>query len=376
MNYPDFLVYIDCITYNHASYIEDAMNGFCMQETTFPFVAAIIDDASTDGEQNVIKRYLEENFDFSEKAVARKWETDDAYFIYAQHKTNKNCYFAVVLLKYNFYQLKKDKKPLISEWTDNTKYVAFCEGDDYWTKKEKLQTQVDFLEQNPNFSMCFHTVDYIKNKEVVDSDKRHEKDCSFSVEDLIIGGGLFCATCSLLMWHDIFKNKNGFRAKADIGDFPLQISCALQGKVQYFSNTMGCYRVQTPGGWSDSMKDEKKLSLHVRNEIYWLQELNDETHSKYQSTIFYRIAYFSSFYLERGMVSMNEFMSFFDKIHFWQLKRRYIKSYSIFYIRHKHKRLYHFMQYKNLSSLVFLISPKVYKKYIKMRTIRASSSLK
>ena len=156
MNYPDFLVYIDCITYNHASYIEDAMNGFCMQETTFPFVAAIIDDASTDGEQNVIKRYLEENFDFSEKAVARKWETDDAYFIYAQHKTNKNCYFAVVLLKYNFYQLKKDKTPLISEWRNIAKYVAFCEGDDYWTLPTKLQVQYDYLESHPNVVLSCH----------------------------------------------------------------------------------------------------------------------------------------------------------------------------------------------------------------------------
>lgn len=246
MNYPDFLVYIDCITYNHASYIEDAMNGFCMQETTFPFVAAIIDDASTDGEQNVIKRYLEENFDFSEKAVARKWETDDAYFIYAQHKTNKNCYFAVVLLKYNFWQLKKDKKPLIREWTDNAKYVAFCEGDDYWIDSKKLKKQVDFLEQHTDYSMCFHRAE-IKYEDELDTYTK----CEYVEDRDYTGNELYeqwiVPTASILARKSIFQ----FKLKGDNrilnGDIVVVLMSAEHGRIHGCSTVMSIYRVHIGG---------------------------------------------------------------------------------------------------------------------------------
>ena len=68
MNRPNFLVKVKCITFNHSKFITDAMNGFCMQQTDFPFVCCIVDDASTDGEQQVIKEYLQQNFDLSEES--------------------------------------------------------------------------------------------------------------------------------------------------------------------------------------------------------------------------------------------------------------------------------------------------------------------
>lgn len=64
---PNFTVRIKCITFNHAPYIVDAMNGFCMQKTSFPFVVVIQDDTSTDGEPEVIKQYLQEHFDLEDK---------------------------------------------------------------------------------------------------------------------------------------------------------------------------------------------------------------------------------------------------------------------------------------------------------------------
>ncbi len=149
------MVSIRCMTYNHAHYITDAMDGFCMQQTTFPYVAIIVDDASTDGEPEVIRNYLSEHFDLDEDGIARQWETDDAHFIYARHKENQNCYFAVILLKYNFWQAKKAKAPLMKKWAD-AKYIAMCEGDDYWISSDKLQKQVSFLEKNKEFVMCGH----------------------------------------------------------------------------------------------------------------------------------------------------------------------------------------------------------------------------
>lgn len=73
----DFKVRINCMTYNHVPYIADTMNGFCMQETTFPYLCTIFDDASTDGEPEVIRRYLQEHFlmdDMSVTTISSKGE--------------------------------------------------------------------------------------------------------------------------------------------------------------------------------------------------------------------------------------------------------------------------------------------------------------
>ena len=117
-----------CYTYNQAQYITDTLNGFVMQETDFPFVCCIIDDASSDGEQEVIRKYVAENFDLSEQDIAYEKETDDAYITYARHKSNKNCFFAVLYLKRNLYRERRRKLGLISEWMDNAEYIALCEG--------------------------------------------------------------------------------------------------------------------------------------------------------------------------------------------------------------------------------------------------------
>ena len=144
---------IVCMTYNHASYIEDALNGFCMQNTNFPFVAIIFDDASTDGEADIIRKYLDYNFDMSH---AKHEENEDAEIFLAVHKENKNCHFIVALLKYNFWSAKKAKYPQIKGWyNDDIPYVAICEGDDYWTDSHKLQKQVDYLDTHPECGLVY-----------------------------------------------------------------------------------------------------------------------------------------------------------------------------------------------------------------------------
>lgn len=155
------MVSIRCITYNHATYIVDAMNGFAKQETTFPVVTLIIDDSSTDGEPEVIKQYLTDHFE----SPYRKEETEDYSLICVSHKTNPNCQFIVFLLKYNHYSIKKSKLSYISEWMDNSKYCACCEGDDYWINPYKLQEQVSFLESHPSYVMSHTAIKYYLEEE-------------------------------------------------------------------------------------------------------------------------------------------------------------------------------------------------------------------
>lgn len=154
-NDSGFLVRVSCMTFNQTTYITDALNGFVMQQTIFPFVCTIVDDASTDGEQEVIRKYVQDHFDCQDSTVAYEKDTNYGHVTFAQHKNNKNCYFVVVYLNENHYSQKKSKASYIAEWA-NAKYVALCEGDDYWTDPLKLQKQVDFLEAHPNYSLCCH----------------------------------------------------------------------------------------------------------------------------------------------------------------------------------------------------------------------------
>lgn len=151
-----YIVCTRCMTYNQASYIIDAMNGFGAQETDFPFVNVIVDDASTDGEQEVISNYIQNNFNMRDRTVVIQEETEDYNLIYAQHNKNKNCFFAVYFLKANHFSIGKSKRPYFSEIENSAKYIAYCEGDDYWTDPRKLQKQVDFLDTHTEYSFCCH----------------------------------------------------------------------------------------------------------------------------------------------------------------------------------------------------------------------------
>lgn len=152
-----YMVATRCFTYNQQSFIEDALRGFAMQETTFPVVTLIVDDASTDGEPEVIKSFISNYFN----SPYRVEESADYQLICANHKSNPNCIFVVFLLKYNHFSIKKSKLPYLSEWNDKAKYLAICEGDDSWIKKDKLQKQVEALESHPECGMCYTAYRYL-----------------------------------------------------------------------------------------------------------------------------------------------------------------------------------------------------------------------
>lgn len=247
MEYPKFKVYVSCMTFNQAKYITDAMNGFTMQKTSFPFVCGIVDDASTDCEQEVIRKYVEENFDFSEDSFSFYKETDYAHIIYAQHKTNKNCYFAVLLLKENHYSIKKDKLQYLSEWRDKCEYEALCEGDDYWITPTKLQMQVDFLDDNLDYILCFTNaiVHYqdgsCKDRKFVRI-KTNDRDycgCDLYRKWLV-------PTASIMHRMNIYKTELYKNALADkrfiYGDNRLIVTCATLGKVRFFNLETCIYR--------------------------------------------------------------------------------------------------------------------------------------
>lgn len=121
-------VSICCLAYNHESFIRQCLDGFLKQKTDFEFEVLIHDDASTDNTANIIKEYEQKYPDI----IRPIYQTENKY-----QKGEP------VTRKYQFPRARG-------------KYIAMCEGDDYWTDEYKLQKQINFLEENPEYTLCSH----------------------------------------------------------------------------------------------------------------------------------------------------------------------------------------------------------------------------
>ena len=144
------LVAIHCFVYNHESYLRDCLEGFVMQKTNFPFVAIVHDDSSTDNSAAIIREY-EEKYPHIFKPI---YETENQY---SKHDDSLE-------------QIMNDAID-----ASGAKYVAMCEGDDYWIDPLKLQKQVDFMEANPEYVLCCHRYKiYNQNDGTWDKDYVHQ----------------------------------------------------------------------------------------------------------------------------------------------------------------------------------------------------------
>lgn len=280
-----FMVYVSCITFNQSQYIKDALDGFCKQQTNFPFVCAIFDDASTDGEPEVIRHYLVDHFNIDDSSVMQEEETNDYTRIFVQHKDNKNCFFLVVFLKYNHYQIGKNKEQYVQEWVDNAKYIAFCEGDDYWINPLKLQKQVDAMSNYSNVNICAHAsivIDAITKQEISVT-QRSLTEKVFSTEEVIMGGGAFVNTNSIL-----YRNKApiyNFYKNYKL-DYFCQINYSINAGLLFLPNVMSAYRDNVPGSLCTVMdKDDKKRFIFIKKMISTLTEFDKEFNYKYTHTI-------------------------------------------------------------------------------------------
>lgn len=322
MNNYNFLVSISCMTYNQSGYIKDALDGFAMQQTNFPFVATVVDDASTDGEPEIILDYLNENFDLSDTSIAYTKDTNYARIVFARHKYNHNCYFAVLLLKENLYQKRKQKDKYLTAWRENVKYRAICEGDDYWIDPNKLQKQVDWLESHDDYSMCCSDA-IIKAPQGELDWNRYEKDADIYPPEMIMGSGAYIQTNTILYRKSILDRYPDVCRNCHVGDFPLQIWASLNGKVRYFAEKQTVYRFQANASWTSR---QQKLSLEKlisgwNSEINMLQGLNKLTGKKYDFAFSLFAFWFISFQEE----SCNNFNS--------TIRNRFSQVYNIDFLK-------------------------------------------
>lgn len=249
-----FLVSILCETYNQSQYITDTLDGFVLQQSSFPFVAVIIDDASTDGEQDVIKYYIKRNFDCSTDSDFRQWETEDAYWTFARHLKNESCYFVAVYLKKNLYEDLEKKEAVVKDWF-SSKYKAICEGDDYWTDPQKLQKQVDFLEVHDDYCMCCTAFSQTfegkeEDKQIIQIDL-----VDITIDDLL--NERWIGTLTTLFRPELLSDYTPPFPNLPFGDLPMWFHLAMKGKIKYLKDVTANYRrlKESACHFTDSKKD-------------------------------------------------------------------------------------------------------------------------
>ena len=257
------------MTFNHAACIQDALNGFSMQKTDFPYVAVIVDDASTDGNQDVILDYYNKHLNTEEKGVPWSKEDNYARYYFARHKENPNCFFAILLLKENQFR-NPIKGELMKEWQNASKYIALCEGDDYWTDPLKLEKQVCFLENHPDYSMCFHraaVLDYLGNGSWLRCFDIEDKD--YTSDELFSEWKV--PTNSMVFKRESLTYPITNREWILNGDIILVLSCSHTGKVRGMSEYMSVYRIQ-PGGVTYDPSKQRYRTLRYPEHFECIRE--------------------------------------------------------------------------------------------------------
>lgn len=227
----EIVVSIWCITYNHKEYIKDALEGFISQKTNYKYEIVVFDDASTDGTSEIVRLYAQK---YPELIKA-----------YLAHKNT-----------YNFLS----RKMMINEYMKkilNGKYIALCEGDDYWVCEDKLQVQIEYMENHPDCVLTGHDAIQL-NCET--GEKRNlgllKKETDITVGALI-SGKEDITTASIVARREMW-NMEDFFFDVGILDYPLKLYCASKGKMHYFNKVMSVYRYLRAGSWSSSQKNSSK----------------------------------------------------------------------------------------------------------------------
>jgi len=236
------------ITYNHEGFIQDAIESILMQKTDFSLELVIGEDYSTDGTKRICLEY--------QKKYPKIIRVLDA---------GKN-----LGVKENFLRTLRACKG---------EYIAYLEGDDFWTDPNKLQIQVDFLDANPNFALCFHrikTLNMITKEEYVLSDKNIKE---ISVINDLCKGNYICANSVVFRNEDERFKK--FEADSNVCDWVLWVYKSQSGNIKYFNNIMSTYRVHE-GGVFSKQNDLYRYEISLKAAENWKRLIGNTCDTEYK----------------------------------------------------------------------------------------------
>lgn len=261
------LVTVRCLVYNHEPYLRQCLDGFVMQKTDFPFEAIVHDDASTDNSAAIIREYAEKYPDI----IKPIYESENQY-----------------------------RKGTIGKIMDNaispfSKYIAICEGDDYWTDPYKLQKQVDALEAHPECSICFAKVATITS----DGNLQRRIHPSFSIPTIFElsdfvkwefgdSGWVFHTSCFLYRKNVILDYNEALNTKFKgfpHGDLIIQLHCLHHGKGYYIPDFVSCYRTLS-GGYNSYVMNHVEFAINENNKkIQGLKNYDNCTNFQFHSIL-------------------------------------------------------------------------------------------
>lgn len=242
------LVSICCLSYNHAPFLKDCLNGFLNQEIDFPIEILIHDDASTDGSEEIIKEYAEKYPDI----IYPLYETKNQYSNGCKGRMD---------LTFNYNRARG-------------KYIAYCEGDDFWTDHKKLKKQVDFMESHPDYSVCFHRCSHLNTSTGVMTEDhcgrlftKGQEGIDITAEMTLRGWitqpltMVFRRSCFSFEWQKLYKDN--YRDMQEI------YHLLSAGKGYLFAFDGGVYRYH-PGGINSMISQAQycETSLPIDEEFY------------------------------------------------------------------------------------------------------------
>ncbi|MBT2786014.1 MULTISPECIES: glycosyltransferase [unclassified Halomonas] len=252
------VVTVLCPTYNHGPYIEDALKGFVSQKTNFPFEVIVIDDASTDDAQEIISRYASE-------------------------------YPELIRPVFNEVNLRSSRKGMAVDLKKMArgKYIAYCEGDDYWVDENQLQLQFDFMESNSDYSVCYHNAfvfsgnDIVRRSKLPDIEKR-----DFSQDDLLLNNCFLLTQTRFIRKEDHFSPRGPEARRISNGDNLLISRLGLLGKGKYLANIKpAAYRLHEQSTWSSKKSLDKMLMLS--NSLNWIGVFHEREGRKKVAAYYY-----------------------------------------------------------------------------------------
>lgn len=214
----DPLVSIRCLVYNHEPYLRQCLDGFVMQQTTFPFEVIVHDDASTDGSAAIIREYAEKYPDI----IKPIYETENQY-------------------------RKQDgslTRAIDEAMHPSSIYVASCEGDDYWTDPNKLQMQVDIMEADESIGLVHTAARVFVQQTGAFKDRLWGQPIGSFEDELIANRPVTLTTCyrkELLLNYRVFSE--AVSKKWKMGDYPLWLYISYHSKTAFIDKPTGVYRI-------------------------------------------------------------------------------------------------------------------------------------
>lgn len=255
MRNNEILVSVYCLAYNHENYIRNCLDGFVNQKTNFKFEVIVHDDASTDGTADIIREYAEKYPEIIKPIL---------------QKENQYSKGISKIYTYIYPELKG-------------KYVAICEGDDYWIDMHKLQKQVDILEAKSEYVACVHQtkcIDCLKGREGLVS--ALNKNGIIDKALILKRDSPIYHTSSLCYRRELLSKEPDFCSICrGVSDYPFGMFLALEGKIYFINEVMSVYRQYADGSWSLGNKKRRIDITYVNEMITMLDGVDKYSDYKY-----------------------------------------------------------------------------------------------